>query len=75
MSELKERKGRPSFGTYMERLIQKGRWKESSCQDRNSKTFLNFLVLLDSALDILGCSSGVDSLVSSEVTGAQEVRL
>ena len=72
MSELKGRKGRSSFGTHRERLIQKGRWKESSCQDRNSKT-LNFLVF-DFAFDILD-SSGVNSLVSSKVKGEQEVRL
>ena len=74
MSELKGRKGRSSFGTHRERLIQKGRWEESSCQDRNSKTFLNFLVF-DFAFDILDYSSGVNSLVSSKVKGGQEVRL
>ena len=74
MSELKGRKGRPSLGTHMERLNQRGRWKDSSCQNRNGKAFLSFLELLDFAPDILGYS-GVNSLVSSEVTGAQEVRL
>ena len=73
MSELKGRKDRSSLGIYVKRLNQRGRWEEASCQDRNGKN-LNFLVLLDSAPGILGYS-GVDSLVSSEVTGTQEVRL
>ena len=72
MSELKGRKGRPSLGIYMERLNQRGRWKESSCQDRNSK-ILDFFFWLGFVFDIL--DSSVDSLVSSEVQGAQEVRL
>ena len=72
MRELKGRKCRPSFGTYMERLNQRGRWKESSCQDRNSRT-LNFFFWLGFVFDILDFS--VNSLVSLEVQGAQEVRL
>ena len=75
MIELKGRKGRPSFGIHMERQSQRRRWKESSSLDRNSRTFLNFLVLLDFALDILDYSSGVNFLMNSKVTGAQEVRL
>ena len=73
MCELKGRKGRPSLGTYVERLNQRERWEEASSQDKNGKN-LNFLALLDFVPDILGYS-GVDSLVSSEVTGAQEVKL
>ena len=73
MCELKGKKGRSSLGINMERLNQRGRWKESSCQNRNSKT-LNFFFWLGFAFDILD-SSGVNSLVSSEVIRAQEVRL
>ena len=72
MRELKGKKGRPSLGTYMERLNQRGRWEESSCQDRNSK-ILSFSFWLGFVFDIL--DSSVNSLVSSEGTGAQEVRL
>ena len=72
MSELKGRKGRTSLGTYMERLNQRGRWRESSCQDRNSIT-LSFFFWLGFVFNIL--DSSVNSLVSSEVQGAQEVRL
>ena len=72
MIELKGRKGRPSLGIYMERLNQRGRWEEASCQNRNSKT-LNFFFWLGFVFDIL--DSSVNSLVSSAVTGAQEVRL
>ena len=73
MIKVKGRKGRLSLGINMERLNQRGRWEESSCQDRNSKT-LNFLVF-DFAFDILDYFSGVNSLVSSKVKGEQEVRL
>ena len=73
MRELKGRKDRPSFGTHMERLNQRGRWRESSCQNRNSKT-LSFFFWLGFVFDIPD-SSGVNFLVSSEVQGAQEVRL
>ena len=73
MIELKGRKDRPSLGTHMERLNQRGRWEESSCQDRNSIT-LNFFFWLGFVFDILE-SSGVNSLMSSKVTGAQEVKL
>ena len=73
MVETKGRKCRPSLGIYMERLNQRGRWGESSCQDRNSKT-LNFSFWIGFVFDILD-SSGVNSLVSSKVRGAQEVRL
>ena len=73
MSELKGKKGRPSLGIYMERLNQRKRWEEASCQNRNSKT-LNFFFWLGFVFDILE-SIGVNSLVSSKVTGAQEVRL
>ena len=72
MRELKGRKGRPSLGIYMERLNQRGRWEESSCQDRNSKT-LDFFFWLGFVFNIL--ESSVDSLVSSEVTAEQEVRM
>jgi len=71
MSELKGRKGRPSLGTYMERLNQR-RWEESSCQNRNSIT-LNFFFWLGFVFDIL--DSSVNSLMSSKVTTEQEVRL
>jgi hypothetical protein len=73
MIELKGKKGRPSLGIYMERLNQRGRWEESSCQDRNSKT-LNFSFWICFVFDILDYSS-VDSLVSSKMTDAQEVGL
>ena len=73
MRELKGRKCRPSFGINMERLNQRGRWGESSCQDRNSIT-LSFFFWFGFVFDILE-SIGVDSLVSPEITGAQEVRL
>ena len=73
MRELKGRKGRPSLGIYMERLNQRRRREESSCQNRNSIT-LNFFFWLGFVFDILDLS-GVNSLVSSAVTGAQEVRL
>ena len=72
MRELKWRKGRPSLGTHMERLNQRGRWRESSCQNRNSIT-LNFFFWLCFVFDIL--DSSVNSLVSSEVTAEQEVRM
>ena len=72
MRELKGKKGRPSLGIYMERLNQRGRWEESSCQNRNSKT-LNFFFWLGFVFNIL--ESSVNSLVSSEITGVQEVRL
>ena len=72
MSELKGRKGRSSLGIYMERLNQRRRWEESSCQNRNSIT-LNFSFWIGFVFDILDPS--VNSLVSSAVTGAQEVRL
>ena len=72
MIEMKGRKDRPSLGIYMERLNQRGRWEESSCQDRNSIT-LNFSFWLGFVFDIP--DSSVDSLVSSAVTGAQVVRL
>ena len=74
MIELKGRKGRPSLGIYMERLNQRRRWEEPSCQNRNSKT-LNFSFWICFVFDILDYSSGVYSLVSSKVTGAQEVEL
>ena len=74
MVETKGRKGRSSLGFYMERLNQRGRWGESSCQNRNSKT-LNFSFWHGFVFDILDYSSGVNSLVSSIVTGAQVVRL
>ena len=73
MRELKGRKNRPSLGNHMERLNQRGRWEEASCQDKNSIT-LNFFFWLGFVFDILDFS-GVNSLVSSEVQGAQEVRL
>ena len=73
MIELKGRKGRPSLGIYMERQIQRGRWEESSCQDRNSIT-LNFFFWISFVFDVLD-SSGVNSLMSSRVTGAQVVGL
>ena len=72
MREMKGRKGRPSLGIYMERLNQRRRWEESSCQNRNSIT-LNFFFWIGFVFDIL--DSSVDSLMSSEVQGAQEVRL
>ena len=72
MRELKGRKGRPGLGIYMERLNQRGRWEESSCQNRNSIT-LNFFFWIGFVFDIL--DSSVNSLVSSVVRGAQEARL
>ena len=75
MIELKDRKGRSSLGIYMESENQRGRWEESSCQNKNSKTFLNFLVRFGFVFDILDYSSDMNSLVSSKVTGTQEVRL
>ena len=73
MRELKGREDRPCLGIYMERLNQRGRWKESSCQNRNSKT-LNFSFWIGFVFDILD-SSGVNSLMSSKVKTEQEVRL
>ena len=73
MSEMKGRKDRPSLGTHMERLNQRRRWEESSCQNRNSMT-LNFFSWFGFVFDIPD-SSGVNSLVSSEVQGAQVVVL
>ena len=76
MVETKGRKCRPSLGINMERLNQRGRWEESSCQNRNSNSkTLNFSFWLGFVFDILDYSSGVNSLVSSIVTGAQVVRL
>ena len=72
MSELKGKKGRPCLGTYMESENLRRRWGESSCQNRNSIT-LNFFFWLGFVFDILDFS--VNSLVSLEVQGAQEVRL
>jgi hypothetical protein len=72
MNEVKGRKSRPCLGTYMERLNQRGRWEEASCQNRNSIT-LNFSFWLGFVFDILD-SSG-NSLMSSKVTTEQEVRL
>ena len=72
MREMKGRKGRPSLGIYMERLNQRKRWEEASCQNRKSET-LNFFFWIGFVFDIL--DSSVDSLMSSEVQGAQEVRL
>ena len=72
MREMKGRKGRPSLGNYMERLDQRRRWEESSCQDRNSET-LNFFFWLGFVFDIP--DSSVNSLVSSAVQGAQVVGL
>ena len=72
MRELKGRKGRSSLGIYMERLNQRGRWEEASCQNRNSMT-LNFFFWLGFVFDILDFS--VNALVSSEVIRAQEARL
>ena len=71
MIELKGKKGRPSLGIYLESENQRGRWKESSCQNRNGKT-LNFF-WLGFVFDIL--DSSVNSLVSSKTTGAQVVEL
>ena len=72
MSELKGRKDRPSLGIYMKRLNQRGRWEESSCQNRKSIT-LNFFFWIGFVFDILDPS--VNSLVSSKVQCAQEARL
>ena len=72
MREMKGRKGRSSLGIYMERFSQRGRWEESSCQNRNSIT-LNFFFWIGFVFDIL--DSSVNSLVSSKVQGAQEARL
>jgi hypothetical protein len=72
MSEVRGRKDRPCLGTYMERLNQRGRWEEASCQNRNNE-ILNFLFWLGFVFDIL--DSSVNSLMSSKVTTEQEVRL
>ena len=74
MIKIKGRRGRPCLGIYMGSENQRGRWEESPCQNRNSIT-LNFLVRFDFVSDILGYSSGVNSLVSSKVTDEQEVGL
>ena len=74
MINMKGRKDRPCLGTHMESENQRGRWEESSNLDKNSKA-LNFLVRFGFVFDILDYSSDMNSLVSSKVTGTQEVRL